>query len=98
MTLRLVFRPQAEAELIEAHDWYESQRAGLGQAFTDTVDQAVASIIASPLAHPRIHGETRRLVVRRFPFAIFFRVLTDELVVLAVMHGRKQPQGWRERR
>ena len=98
MTPRLVFRPQAEAELIEARDWYESQRAGLGQAFTDTVDQAVASIIASPLAHPRVHGETRRLVVRRFPFAIYFRVLTDELVVLAVMHGRQQPQRWRERR
>ena len=98
MTLRLVFRPQAEAEMIEARDWYESQRAGLGQVFTDTVDQAVASIIASPLAHPRVHGETRRLVVRRFPFAIYFRVLTDELVMLAVMHGRQQAQRWRERR
>jgi plasmid stabilization system protein ParE len=98
VTLRLVFRPQAEAELIEARDWYESQRAGLGQVFTDTVDQAVASIIASPLAHPRVDEEARRLVVRRFPFAIYFRVLTDELVVLAVMHGRQQPQRWRERR
>ena len=78
MTLRLVFRPQAEAELIEARNWYESQRAGLGQTFTETVDHAVASIIASPRAHPRVHGETRRRVVRRFPFAIYFRVVADE--------------------
>jgi plasmid stabilization system protein ParE len=98
VTPRLVFRPQAEIELLEARDWYESQRAGLGQTFSETVDQAVASIVASPLAHPRVHGETRRLIVRRLPFAIYFRVMADELVVLAVMHGRQQPQRWRVRR
>ena len=98
MTPRLVFRPQAEAELLEARGWYESQRAGLGQTFTETVDQALASIVADPLAHPRLHGETRRAVVRRFPYAIYFRVMDEELVVLGVMHGRRQPQLWRDRR
>jgi hypothetical protein len=52
VTPRLVFRPQAEAELLEARGRYESQRAGLGQTFPQTVDQALASIVADPLAHP----------------------------------------------
>ena len=98
MTPSLVFRPQAEAELLEARGWYEPQRAGLGQTFTETVDQALASIVADPLAHPRVHGETRRALLRRFPYAVYFRVMTDEIVVLAVMHGRRRPQRWRVRR
>jgi plasmid stabilization system protein ParE len=95
---RLVFRPQAESELLEARGWYESQRAGLGQTFTETVDQVLASILSNPLAHPPVHGETRRAVLRRFPYAIYFHVMADEIVVLAVMHGRRRPQLWRERR
>lgn len=98
MTSRLVFRPQAEAELLEARAWYEKQRPGLGQAFAAAVDRALAGIVQNPLAYPRVHGETGRALVQRFPYAIYFRVVSDELVVLAVMHGRRLPRRWRSRR
>lgn len=51
-----------------------------------------------PLAYARVHGETRRAPVHRFPYAIYFRAMSDELVVLAVMHGRRLPRRWRSRR
>lgn len=92
MTPRLVFRPQAESELLDARGWYEEQRPGLGGAFAAAVDTALAGIVRHPLASPRVHGETRRALVERFPYAVYFRVIGDELVVLAVMHGR-----WRGR-
>jgi hypothetical protein len=41
---RVVVRPQAEAELLAARDWYETQRAGLGQEFIDEVGEAVQSV------------------------------------------------------
>ena len=43
-----------------------------------------------------MHGAVRRLVVRRFPYAVYFREVGDEIVVLAI-HGRQDPKRWQER-
>jgi plasmid stabilization system protein ParE len=94
----LVLRPQAEAELLDARDWYEEQRAGLGGAFATEVDLALARIVQTPLAYRRVQGETRRALGRRFPYAIYFHATPDEIVVLGVIHGRRHPQRWRSRR
>ncbi len=72
MTPRLVLRPQAEAELLDARDWYEAQRPGLGRTFATEVDMVLGRIVQAPLAYPRVQGETRRALVRRFPYAIYF--------------------------
>ena len=47
-------------------------------------------------AFPFVHGAVRRLVVRRFPYAVYFREVGDEIVVLAI-HGRQDPKRWQER-
>ena len=98
MTPHLVLRPQAGAELLDARDWYEEQRPGLGGAFATEVDMVLARIVQAPLAYPRVHGETRRALVRRFPYAIYFHAVADEIVVLCVIHGRRHPRRWQSRR
>jgi plasmid stabilization system protein ParE len=98
VTPRLVFRPEAESELLDTRLWYDDQQPGLGQSFATEVDRVLMAIVEHPLAHPRVHGETRRALVRRFPYAIYFRAMSDEVVVLAVMHGRRLPRRWRSRR
>ena len=98
MTPRLVFRPQAERELLEASSWYEECRPGLGQEFAEAIAARIAGILSSPLASPRVRGEMRRSVVQRFPYAIYYQILSDEVVVLAVMHGRRHPRRWESRR
>jgi plasmid stabilization system protein ParE len=57
---------------------------------------AIARIAETPFAFPRVHGDTRRAVLRRFPYAIYFRILDDDIVILAV-HGRQDPQRWKSR-
>lgn len=96
MTPRLVLRPQAEVEILD--DWYEEQRPGLGGAFATEVDRALGRIVEAPLAYPRVRGETRRALMRRFPYAIYFHAMPDEIVVLAVIHGRRHPRSWQSRR
>jgi plasmid stabilization system protein ParE len=98
VTPRLVLRPQAETELLDARDWYEDQHPGLGGAFATEVERAVGGILQAPLAYPRVQGEIRRALLRRFPYAIYFRATPDEIVVLAVIHGRRHPQRWQSRR
>lgn len=70
MALEVVFRPQAEDEALEVREWYETRRVGLGREFGEALDLLIARIAASPLAFPRVHDETRRAVLSRFPYAI----------------------------
>ncbi len=95
--MRVVFRPQAQEELVEARGWYEDRRSGLGAAFAAAVDSAIERVSERPSAYPRLHGEIRRALVRRFPYGLFFRVLEDEIVVLGVVHGRRHPETWQSR-
>ncbi|MEZ4493913.1 MAG: type II toxin-antitoxin system RelE/ParE family toxin [Dehalococcoidia bacterium] len=86
----------ARAEANSTQDWYELRRAGLGAEFRDALEEAIARIADSPFQYQRVHGETRRVVLRRFPHAVYFRATEDEVVVLALV-GRQDPQGWQTR-
>jgi hypothetical protein len=59
VALDVVFRPQAEDEVLEVRQWYESKRPGLGQEFGQALDALVARIADSPFVFPRVHDETR---------------------------------------
>ncbi len=96
MTRDVVFRPQAEDELLEVRDWYVGRRPGLGQEFGQELDALVARIAERPLAFPAVHGETRRAVLQRFPYAIYFR-LAGEVVVVLALQGWQHPSRWRRR-
>ena len=92
----VLFRPEAEGEVLEARQWYESRGDGLGRRFAAAVDALVTRIVANPLAFPEVHGQTRRAVLTRFPYAIYFRIADGTVVVVAV-HGRQDPARWRAR-
>lgn len=92
----VVFRPEAEAEVLEARQWYESRSEGLGRRFAAAVDALVTRIVSNPLAFPEVHGQTRRAVLTRFPYAVYFRIADGDVIVLAV-HGRQDPTRWRSR-
>jgi plasmid stabilization system protein ParE len=96
VALEVVFRPQAEDEALEVRQWYESKCLGLGREFGEELNRIVERITAGPLQFPRVHGETRRAVLSRFPYAVYFRVADAAVVVLAI-HGRQHPSRWRRR-
>jgi toxin ParE1/3/4 len=96
LALPVVFRPQAEDEALELREWYEARRVGLGREFGQELDSLIARVVSNPAAFPRVHHETRRAVLRRFPYAIYFRMSTDAIVVLAI-HGRQHPSRWKRR-
>lgn len=67
-------RPEAEQDLTDAAEWYERQRRGLGQEFLDVMQAAFLAIAEAPRMYPVIHRNTRRAVVRRFPFGVHYLV------------------------
>jgi len=97
VTARLVWHPAAADEFVGAVAWYEQQRPGLGSEFSAACRSALALIQDQPQVFRRVHGDVRRVMLRRFPYAIFYRSREAELLVIAVMHERRDPRLWRER-
>ncbi len=89
--MRILFRPQARSEVLAAQAWYESRATGLGLEFARAVDAAVASAVRNPGAFALIAGSWRRVLLRRFPFSLVYRVRGDEFLVIAVFHHHRDP-------
>ena len=97
MTRQFVVRPEADAELDEAAEWYSVRSRGLGAEFVRVVDAAFSAIERNPLQFPRVYNQLRRVVLRRFPYSILFEVSEEEIVVLSVFHSRRDPKRWKSR-
>ena len=97
MTYKIVIRPRARAEILEAAAWYDEQQAGRGDTFRDALRILISGIAESPLSFPRVQGEMRRAVLRRYRYGVYFRVHDDEVVIVAVVHGNRNPSSWQGR-
>jgi plasmid stabilization system protein ParE len=94
----LLVEPEAEAELDEAFTWYEGRSAGLGSEFLRAVRVAFALIWRNPEQCPRVRGDIRHALVRRFPYAIYYLVEQDQVAVFAIVHTHQHPRRWQSRR
>jgi len=97
MSAKIAFRPIADAEFIESAQWYENQRAGLGLEFIDEVQKVIDTISEEPLRYPITLRDIREGVVSRFPFAVYYRVKPDRVIILAVFHSSRDPAIWQAR-
>lgn len=98
MSRPVVFRPQAEREVLDAERWYESRRTGLGHQFRAALDETLARVSALPSSYPIVHGEKRRALVPRFPYGLYFALVDDTVVVIGLVHGHRDPLAWQSRR
>jgi plasmid stabilization system protein ParE len=97
MSRRLIVRPEAEAEMADAFDWYEYRVPGLGSEFLLCVDAVFNTILRNPQQFPCIYRIVRRVLVRRFPYEVFFVEDEERVVVLSVFHAKRNPKRWQER-
>ena len=95
--MKYSFHPEAEAEFVQAIDYYEDCEAGLGYDFAVEVYSAIERIMAHPKAWPILEEDMRRSLVRRFPFGIIYAAIDEELFIVAVMHLHRDPDYWKQR-
>jgi len=91
------FRSEAVEDVEAAKAWYNEQRDGLGDAFVLALESAVRLVVEFPEAFPEIAARHRRALLRRFPFALYYRVEGDVVEVLACLHQSVSPGTWRSR-
>ncbi|MBS0337120.1 MAG: type II toxin-antitoxin system RelE/ParE family toxin [Proteobacteria bacterium] len=94
MSLPVVYRRKVGRDLAAGFGYYEDQAEGLGEKFLTGIDSAFDAIERYPEMFARVHGEVRRAVVSRFPYAVFYRVESKRVVVLTVLHTARDPKSW----
>lgn len=98
MTARIVLRQAAVADLRDTFSWYQDQQLGLGAEFMEAVDQKLAQIESNALQFPVVRNTTRRAILKRFPYGIFYIPSSSLISVLAVLHHSRAPVRWQNRR
>jgi plasmid stabilization system protein ParE len=89
MNFVIVFRLEVKEELSQAYDWYESQRPTLGDEFLDCVDEMINHICLMPEAYPIVYRDVRAAIVKRFPYVVYYRIVSSRVIVTAIFHGRR---------
>lgn len=95
MKFKLVPGAQADLEAIFAA--YEEKGAGLGAKFAREAFHTIDVVVENPLAWQRIYKQTRRSLLRRFPYMVVYEMEPDLIVIVAIIHQRRRPGAWRNR-
>jgi len=88
--MRIKILSTAEDDLEEGYQFYESQSDGLGTYFLDTLYSDIDSLAYFSGMHRIVLGY-HRLLSKRFPFAVYYRIVNDMVLVYAVLDCRRNP-------
>ncbi len=90
---------EAERELIDGALFYtrEADRE-LGLIFIDEFERSLEVLCNYPRRGPIWRGTTRRLPLRRFPYAIIYQIKPEDVRVIALAHQSRRPGYWRGRK
>lgn len=99
MAANILVLREAEEELEGAIRWYEARREGLGNEFLGCVEEILTHIADKPELHEKVKRDYRRVLVRRFPYAVFYEydAATNCVTVYSVFHTSRNPRKWQTR-
>lgn len=95
---RLIVTPLAQQDILVAAEWYEGQATGLVQSFLDQLRDVKDRILKTPVIYQERMASIRVAHLRRFPYAVYYRADDDLIVIMAVLHERRDPSVWQARR
>ena len=94
----LILRDEAENDIRDAYEWYEDKQENLGKSFMLDVELTLDRIEENSELYELVFESTRRVLCRRFPYAIYFVVDNFNVVVIAVLHQRRRSSVWQSRK
>ena len=97
MSLSIIFKRIARAELDDAIDWYEQRSTGRGAAFAAAVRGILKEIADQPGRYAVVYRDVREALVPGYPYAIYYQEKTSQILVLSVFHSARDPAVWQSR-
>jgi toxin ParE1/3/4 len=95
--MRAVYLPAFWTDVVDAAEWFDQQRAGLGSEFVMAVDASIDRVISHPRSFRVVSGPVRRYIIRRFRHLIFYEVDNERVLFLGVVHGARDVNAWLRR-
>jgi toxin ParE1/3/4 len=96
--MRLRYRAAAKLDILEAREWYGALSSALEERFANSLADTFTTILAHPRAFPEIEPQVRRALVPSFPYLVYYRLTSDTVRVLAVLHASRHPSTWKRPR
>ncbi|MEX0997067.1 MAG: type II toxin-antitoxin system RelE/ParE family toxin [Flavobacteriaceae bacterium] len=97
MEFKLVIKPLAEEDIIEAADWFEEKNPSLSLDFILKISETLLLIRKSPNHFQKRYQNVRVVFTSKFPFGIYYTVEKNTVFVHAVLHTKRNPQSGIER-
>ena len=93
MSFRVAITPDAVADILNARAWYDSQEIGVGDKFYFAFEERIYKALEIPLS-PRAWGRRtiRKVRIPKFPYSAYYEIVDNELRILAVVHGARDPK------
>jgi hypothetical protein len=96
MIYTLAFRPEVEEDAILGYLWYEEKSVGLGAEFLYQFYEYSKEISRNPLLFNKIHREFRRRFLKKFPYAIYFQIEENKVIIFGLFHCARNPKNIRQ--
>ena len=93
----IILLPEAESDVNEAYWWYEDKSVGLGEEFLRCLEAGFAGISENPHHYPVRFDTFRRILLRRFPYAVYFEDTETTVTIYYVFHGSLNPEKLKQR-
>lgn len=91
MTFVLEIKTQANLDIIDAYNYYEQKKTGLGDEFLDHLESYFNRIIANPKHFPQKRKPYREAFIKRFPYLIIYEVFSKQIIIYAVFNSWQSP-------
>jgi plasmid stabilization system protein ParE len=95
---RLEAEAAVEFDIESAFGWYESEESGLGLEFLEQLRLVYGRIRDNPLGYEEQRSDIRRGLMRQFPYAVYFSIEDETILILAVLHTARDPAEWQLRK
>lgn len=95
--MRIRLLAHAQADLCHGFSFYEAQLKGLGSYFLDSLSAEIDSLVIYAGMHPLVSGDFHRLLAKRFPFAVYYRMSDEVISVYAILDCQRNPERIKKR-
>ena len=97
MAFEIIITPFAESDIKQSIKYYNSKSERLGKIFIEEVDSIFERIKYNPELFPIAFDKTRKAIVKRFPYNVYFVITNSKIFITAVFNTWRQPKIWKNR-
>nr|WP_236025618.1 type II toxin-antitoxin system RelE/ParE family toxin [Algoriphagus oliviformis] len=92
----MIIKPDAENDIREIFEWYESKALGLGEHFLNDLESKLEKMTSEPEVYQFHHMDFRFAFLDKFPVSVHFKLENKTIYVFGVFPTSRNPKSWRK--